>query len=134
MLDCIIVNGACAGDIDGEFTYVSPHGNSVIDYFIISKELFSSECRLHVGDRVDSWHLPVEYVWKKSVECTSDSTQRENEEECIIWSEDHLLEYVQELDSHECFCGMQEAHQALSVNVNKSVELLPRLCTVLLPL
>ena len=54
MLDCIIVNGFYNSDVDGEFTYVSPHGSSVIDYFIISEDLFSAHCELRVGNRVDS--------------------------------------------------------------------------------
>ena len=65
MLDCVIVNGFCDSDVDGQFTYVSPHGSSVIDYFIVSEPLFPSHCELCVGDRVDSWHLPVEFKWKQ---------------------------------------------------------------------
>ena len=68
MLDCVIVNGFCNSDGNGEFTYVSPHGSSVIDYFIISEDLFPDHCELRIGDRVDSWHLPVEFKWKQAVE------------------------------------------------------------------
>ena len=42
---------------------MSPHGRSVIDYFIISEDLFPE---LRVGDRVASWHLPVEFKWKQA--------------------------------------------------------------------
>ena len=34
LLDCVILNGCCNGDRKGEYTYVSPHGSSAIDYCI----------------------------------------------------------------------------------------------------
>ena len=40
MLDCVILNGCCNGDRSGEYTYVSPHGSSVTDYFLMSEDLF----------------------------------------------------------------------------------------------
>ena len=40
--DLVIMNGYCKGDPFGDFTYISPHGSSVIDYFIVSDELRKS--------------------------------------------------------------------------------------------
>jgi hypothetical protein len=55
LLDCLILNGYCPGDNEGEFTFVSPNGSSVIDYFIMSEDLFAAhKCSMHVGNRVDS--------------------------------------------------------------------------------
>ena len=34
LLDCVILNGCCNGDRKGEYTYVSPHGSSAIDYCV----------------------------------------------------------------------------------------------------
>ena len=59
MFDCVILNS----DRSGEYTHVSPHGSSVIDYFRMSEDLFSANCNLRVGDRVDSWHMPLELCW-----------------------------------------------------------------------
>ena len=58
MFDCVILNS----DRSGEYTYVSPHGSSVIDYFRMSEDLFSANCNLPVGDRVDSCHMPVKLI------------------------------------------------------------------------
>ena len=58
-VDGVILNGFCDDDRAGEFTYVSPHGSSLIDYFIVSEELLSRRLCLSVGDRIDSWHRPV---------------------------------------------------------------------------
>ena len=55
LLDCRIVNGSCSSDKCGDFTYVSPHGSSVIDYCVISSELFLLNCcDLQVGNTIDS--------------------------------------------------------------------------------
>ena len=40
MFDCVILNGCCNGNRSGEYTYVSPHGSSVTDYFLMSEDLF----------------------------------------------------------------------------------------------
>lgn len=40
-LNIHFVNGRMGKDIDGEFTFMSAAGCSVIDYFIISSELFT---------------------------------------------------------------------------------------------
>ena len=40
--DLVILNGYCKGDNDGNFTFMSPSGQSVIDYFIVSTDLFFS--------------------------------------------------------------------------------------------
>ena len=32
-LDLTIMNGNCTGDDGGAFTFISPNGNSVVDYF-----------------------------------------------------------------------------------------------------
>ena len=34
LFDCVILNGCCNGDREGEYTYVSPHGSSAIDYCV----------------------------------------------------------------------------------------------------
>ena len=55
----VILNGFCRGDQEGEFTFISPNGNSVIDYCIISEDLLSCDMFLKVEERIESWHLPL---------------------------------------------------------------------------
>ena len=61
MYDCIILNGLNGSDSDGSCTYISSAGTSVIDYFIMSKDLlvFGNSFSLSVMNEVDSDHLPV---------------------------------------------------------------------------
>ena len=40
--DLYVLNGACDGDTDGLYTYISTAGNSVVDYFIFSHSLLSA--------------------------------------------------------------------------------------------
>ena len=40
--ELLIANGQTVGDIKGEYTFTSPHGQSTIDYFIVSAEHLSS--------------------------------------------------------------------------------------------
>ena len=52
-----ILNGACNGDREGCYTYISQSGSSVNDYFILSNDLLlflDSFCKLVVKDRFDS--------------------------------------------------------------------------------
>ena len=67
MIDCAFLNSCCKGHRSEEYTYVSPHGSCVIDYFPMSEDLFSANCNMRVGDRVDSWHMPVELCWNNVV-------------------------------------------------------------------
>jgi len=39
--DLYVLNGACDGDTDVLYTYISTAGNSVVDYFIFSRSLCS---------------------------------------------------------------------------------------------
>ena len=123
MLGCIIVNGLCTGDVDGGFTYVSPRGSSVIDYFIISEDLFSAPCELRVGNWVDSWHQPVEMKLTKVGRTADKLAQVENSEERIVWSEACLPNYIHELASDNFNHCRRNAHLELRHDVDASMDI-----------
>ena len=85
MLDCVILNNCCNGDRRGEYIYLSPHGSSVTDYFPMSEDLFSANCNLHVGDRIDSWHMPVGLRWTDVVHNIEKPVATESREKRIAW-------------------------------------------------
>ena len=58
--DLIILNGCIEGDTVGGFTYISPMGNSVIDYFLVSRELVKNCKSLLVRENVLTSHLCLE--------------------------------------------------------------------------
>ena len=60
-LDLTIMNGHCTGDEGGAFTFISPNGNSVVDYFLVSRCLFNCNISLNltVHNEILSWHRPI---------------------------------------------------------------------------
>ena len=124
LLDCRIVNGSCGSDKCGDFTYVSPHGRSVIDYCVISSELFLLNCwGLHVADGMDSWHLPVEFSRKNFYKDTENPIQVESCEDKIIRPEVFLLAYKDKLTSDVFKQYMQDARCALCTDVDVSLDI-----------
>ena len=58
---CTPLSGNHTGDENGQFTFASNQGNSVIDYFIVSVDLISKlNMNFVVGDRVESSHMPLQ--------------------------------------------------------------------------
>ena len=58
--DLTILNGSVDGSNIGNYTYISPTGCSVVDYFVAAKTLLSLSLRLNTGQRIESKHMPVE--------------------------------------------------------------------------
>ena len=61
MFNCSIVNGLSDRGFDDGFTYVSNTGSNVIDYIIVSNDLFSVEfvSSFEIAPCVESSHLPL---------------------------------------------------------------------------
>ena len=70
---------------------MSPHGSSVIDYFLMSEDLFSDKCNLRVGDRVDAWHMPVELCWNTVAHSIGKPVATESRGERSAWSDEFKL-------------------------------------------
>lgn len=58
-LNLIILNGNCPPDIPGEFTHLSTLTNSVLDYFIVSRDLFPNFSYFKIENVQMSDHLPL---------------------------------------------------------------------------
>ena len=58
--DLTILNGNIIGDKFDKNTYISTHGNSVIDYVIMSADLYVKCSRLKVIKNILSPHMPLE--------------------------------------------------------------------------
>ena len=80
-LGLCILNGACKGDLDGRYTFVSDSGNSVIDYFLASDNIFPSllvNSYLFVEDRTESCHFPVNFKITTNTKKTSHNNRNPN--------------------------------------------------------
>lgn len=59
LLNVHMLNGRTPGDEHGEFTCTANDGCSLVDYNIVSTELFDKICRFRVEDRDESDHFPL---------------------------------------------------------------------------
>ena len=84
-LDLFILNGSSKGDIDGSFTFMSPNGNSVVDYFLISDDLLGKDLELKVHSRVESWHMPISLVFSFRDDDREDTVKKVKYYEKIVW-------------------------------------------------
>ena len=62
--DLAILNGGVPADELGSYTFVSVHGERVIDYFILSRDAISVATGLEVHGNVLSSHMSVELELK----------------------------------------------------------------------
>ena len=102
--DLAILNGLCTGDNLGRYTYIAQNGSSVIDYFILSKELLFllwDICKLNIIDRIESDHLPLSF----SI-CPTNNFSEPDTKECtfidkFVWNADAIGIFNEKLLSYE---------------------------------
>ena len=58
-----ILNGSSPHTASGDFTYISVHENSVVDYWITLFDLLELCFNLKVGENILSSHLPIEAIY-----------------------------------------------------------------------
>eukprot|EP00745_Piridium_sociabile_P004303 TRINITY_DN1254_c0_g1_i4.p1 TRINITY_DN1254_c0_g1~~TRINITY_DN1254_c0_g1_i4.p1 ORF type:complete len:981 (+),score=112.61 TRINITY_DN1254_c0_g1_i4:2532-5474(+) len=121
MFDLDIMNGYCKGDKEGEYTFVSPQGCSVIDYFLVP-DFFSQNCNMVVGDCLESWHLPIEMTWQNGM-AKHTQNQEAVVEEKIVWSTENADFFQNEQNSNDFRKNLDEAYNILKVDVNRCVDI-----------
>lgn len=120
-----ILNGNCTPDLSEHFTYVSVHGNSVIDYFVVSDELSSRSKRLAVDERVESSHMPLWFTF--SVDCAhvrppiSEATQPPTKR--LIWDREKEQEVKTLIQSESFVNKLAAATAMIKEDAEGSVEL-----------
>lgn len=62
LLNVHFLNGRTKGDEKGEFTCIANDGVSIVDYTIVSSELFENISYFHVEDRDETVHFPLNCV------------------------------------------------------------------------
>ena len=55
----IVLNGLRHIDDTGCFTFISPTGNSVVDYFLVSETLMNYSINMTIPSRTESFHMPI---------------------------------------------------------------------------
>jgi len=121
--EIVVLNGATEGDYCGRFTFLSSSGNSVIDYFAVSRSiqyLFKTMC---VQQRVDSNHMPITCV----ISCNAYRPPVLVSEpffiQKICWQPDNLHSFMERLQFPDTILKFEEALSAIEVNVNGAIEM-----------
>ena len=116
------LNGNVAGDKDGNFTFISTQGNSVIDLALVSPEIYNANvCCLHVLPRVESSHSPL-YV---PIYRTRESCRRSKVKTTTIytkykWDSTKADEFIQNMKSEQTVTDLKEAEEMIDKCSNKA--------------
>jgi CRISPR/Cas system-associated protein endoribonuclease Cas2 len=128
-LNLCILNGMCKGDPLGRFTYISPFGSSVIDYFAMSCDLLAlmwDDCLLNIMDRVESSHMPVvmKIKFPNDMFVFNDLICQEGVIEKYIWNDTLKDGYVNSLLSSPSSSRLEDAISLIDSDVDQALCLL----------
>ena len=126
IVNCAIVNGLSGRGFDAGFTSISNTGSSVIDYIIVSHDLFSVESvsSFEIAPHVDSSHLPLSMYACTNQSTCDDVNKTENLQwtEKIIWDCDKLHELLSSLTSQSTVEELSLAFNKIDVNADSAVD------------
>jgi len=99
-----ILNGTTNGDREGEFTYVSDRGCSVIDFVTVNDSCHEFVNSFKVENRVDSDHMPLvveieEEEEERRSEEEEEKEQREEKRSKICWDKEAIENYRKRTDT-----------------------------------
>jgi hypothetical protein len=115
-----ILNGNSNYDNAGQFTFVSDHGHSVVDYFLVDKELLEFALSLHVADKIDSDHMPVEVKFKCGINSINEALKNVTVEK-YIWSETKCEDVRNCLMSDKFQQSVLDARELMNDNPDESL-------------
>jgi len=123
--DLSIINGSPCDDSAGKYTYVSRHGNSVIDYLIMSIELKELCVHFTVQDNVLSSHMPLEF----DISCNLSQTcipQNSDvfETVCRRWDDTSIPVYIENIKRELESLHLEEYLDANHVNIDEATNCL----------
>jgi len=117
-----IINGVVGGACGGKYTNISVHGNSVIDYFLVTCEMISNCVSLTVVENVLSSHMGVELLMHSKVRLSEELTSTDSKCERFIWNDEYAEQF------HRNVYDMIESGPLSDINhiddVNGTVDLL----------
>lgn len=122
----VILNGNCKGDREGNFTYISREGSSVIDYFICSQEMLPFIQELKVIERFESKHMPVDLlIGKTADEC--DNGRKDNKHaytDRLTWDDGKTGEFNAIICSEAFKSIIERAQGLITISVDRAVDCL----------
>jgi len=124
MFQCSLVNGCTSLAADNSFTYISKNGCSVVDYFVLSNDLISDNFvyNFHVGQRIESHHMPVVM---KTKPCVADEDEPSANEggwsERIVWDKSKVNCFKDLLVSEPITEQLAKAMSEIDENVDDAL-------------
>ena len=122
-----MLNGRLPGDQDGEFTFCARAGNSVVDYMLVSSELFNTVTDFQVIAMLESDHFPLTC----NIPCNLHVQQDIQDESAVRphirvkWDEAKRVDFQDILSDNTSSNMLHQAEAALEQNdINSSVGLL----------
>lgn len=107
--ELVVLNGAHIDDFPGQFTFLGPHGSSVIDYMLVDIAFLSSfEFSFYVMDSVSSCHQPLVLTVDCIIPRISNKIFYHYGK--IVWNKDlssSFLEWIQQIEIDVRFWGIQ---------------------------
>jgi hypothetical protein len=123
-----VINGNPDYDTKGQFTYMSSHGHSVVDYFIVSNDLLFKVHSLAVQEHIFSDHMPVAMYCKR---CTHENNRVVPQEDTVgikftvekyTWCPLKVDIIKEKLLSNEFRLKVNEAEVTLNTNIDYAVD------------
>lgn len=94
----VILNGNIPNDEEGEFTYIGPKGQSVIDYTVTNEKALTKIKCFEIEPRIESDHQPlaVQLTYKGY---NNNTTSKNEKKEITDWSEEGINKYKTNLEA-----------------------------------
>ena len=117
-LNLCILNGTCEGDRLGAYTFISDAGSSVIDYFVLSCDLYATvldKCKISVIERTECKHMPVIMTINFPNKNTNVNNGRHSKIKVdkYIWDENKTDVFYDALANENFVLGLTEAYETI---------------------
>ena len=126
-LNLCILNGTCEGDRLGAYTFISDAGSSVVDYFVLSCDLYTSifdKCQLNVIERTDCKHMPVRMVVNFPNDNANVSNGRFSKVKVdkYIWDENKSDLFKDALANEHFASGLKDACEIIDIDEDLALD------------
>jgi len=122
--DLTILNGTVSGDTCGNFTYLSVHGDSVVDYVVVSRSILSSCKHLYITENTLSSHMCVQLELLTSYYSNVENSDFITVQSKLTWDENSVACYVKNLVSNMDYIGLNSFLTDESINVDHTTNTL----------
>lgn len=123
VFSCYIVNGRFGSGGDG-YTFINQNGCSIIDYFIVSRNIYDLITMFEIQANTESSHLPIS-LGVKTVPCVSKKNNSKNEDLFYDLHKDNSEEYLNCLSENilnGCFTTLDTMLGDQNTDINTVVQ------------